>query len=201
MADSTDPRVTRSREAILSAARELLREDGPAAVTHQNVAKRAGVGRATVYRHWPQPRMLLDDTMSGVRMPFFRDPVPPVRPWLARQMRTLADELALPEIQAVTAALFHGAPDEPDRREQLIATISGQLGAALESAALTGELRDSTDLADAPALLIGPMVFRSMFERRPVTDAVIDHLLESIGTWSPPADQADVGGGRDSGGA
>lgn len=190
MADSTDPRITRSREAILSAARELLREDGPAAVTHQNVAKRAGVGRATVYRHWPQPRMLLDDTMAGVRMPFFRDPVPPVRPWLARQMRTLADELALPEVQAVTAALFHGPPDEPEataRREQLIATISGQLGTALDSATRTGELRPSADLPDAPAIIIGPLVFRSMFERRPVTDAMIDHLLDAIGTWTGPA--------------
>ena len=192
MADSTDPRITRSREAILSAARELLREDGPAAVTHQNVAKRAGVGRATVYRHWPQPRMLLDDTMAGVRMPFFRDPVPPVRPWLARQMRTLAGELALPEVQAVTSALFHGPPDEPDaaaRREQLIATISGQLGTALDSATRTGELQPSADLPDAPAIIIGPLVFRSMFERRPVTDEMIDHLLDAIGTWTGQVDR------------
>ncbi|MFJ8036087.1 helix-turn-helix domain-containing protein [Streptomyces sp. NPDC096032] len=35
-----------------AAATALLTEGGLEAVTHQTVATRAGVGRATVYRHW-----------------------------------------------------------------------------------------------------------------------------------------------------
>src|SRR5437016_7314236 len=58
-AGKPDPRVVKSRETILSAARTLLQESGPAAVTHQRVAARAGVGRATVYRHWRTPELLL----------------------------------------------------------------------------------------------------------------------------------------------
>lgn len=90
-------RVTRSREAILAAARELLRAAGPAALTHQSVAARAAVGRTTVYRHWPRPDQLLSDAMAGVEMPFFLDPTTPVRPWLVRQLRALADQMALPD--------------------------------------------------------------------------------------------------------
>jgi hypothetical protein len=30
-------------------------EEGPAGITHQRVAERAGAGRATVYRHLAQP--------------------------------------------------------------------------------------------------------------------------------------------------
>jgi AcrR family transcriptional regulator len=48
-----DPRVDRTRIAALRAVRELLIEDGWDAVTQHRVAERSGVGRTTVYRHWP----------------------------------------------------------------------------------------------------------------------------------------------------
>src|SRR6185295_1474416 len=47
------PRSAKARNAILHAARELLREGGPAGVTMEGVAARAGVGKPTVYRWWP----------------------------------------------------------------------------------------------------------------------------------------------------
>ena len=183
MADSPDPRVTRSREAILAAARELLVQEGPAAVTHQHVAARAGVGRATVYRHWPQPGTLLGDAMAGVRMPFFREPVPPLRPWLKQQLRSLADELDLPDVRAVTAALVQGATDA-GRREHLTEAIGRRLGAALAKAEETGELRLAVDPRDAAALVIGPLFYRSMLESGPVSEVMIDRLVDTLGTWT-----------------
>src|SRR5438477_1947056 len=47
------PRSAAARNAIVRAARELLAEGGPAAVTMEGVAARAGVGKPTVYRWWP----------------------------------------------------------------------------------------------------------------------------------------------------
>ncbi|GAA1300272.1 TetR/AcrR family transcriptional regulator [Saccharothrix xinjiangensis] len=187
MADTEDPRVTRSREAVLAAARELLREEGPAAVTHQRVAARAEVGRATVYRHWSRPEQLLTDAMAGVRMPFFLDPTTPVRPWLKAQLRVLADELALPDVLAVTTSLLHGAvwnPEITERRDRLAAMIGGRLRASLEMAVRTGELRAAVDPGDAAALLIGPLLYRGALEPGPVPDALLDRLLDAAGTWA-----------------
>src|SRR3569833_2034985 len=93
---SQDPRAVRSRDAILAAARDLLRDHGPAAVTHQRVAERAGVGRATVYRHWSNPDQLLLAAMGGTDMPFFREPSSPVREWLRGELRRLSDGRARP---------------------------------------------------------------------------------------------------------
>jgi AcrR family transcriptional regulator len=187
MADSVDPRVTRSREAILAAARELLREEGPSAVTHQRVATLAAVGRATVYRHWPRPEELLTAAMTGVRMPFFLNPATPVRPWLKQQLRVLADELALPDVLAVTVALVQGAVWEPEtsaRRDRLAATIGQQLRAALALAERTGELQMAGDPHDAPAVLIGPLLYRNLLEPGPVSSELIDRLLDAAGTWT-----------------
>ncbi|MCS7483034.1 TetR/AcrR family transcriptional regulator [Umezawaea endophytica] len=180
----TDPRSTRSRTAILTAARALLLKEGPAAVTHQRVAQEAGIGRATVYRHWAQPEQLLLAAMSGSDLPYFRDPTPPVRPWLRDQLRAMATEMALPEVVAVTLTLMQGAvwsPQIADQRNHAIAAITDRLRAALEIAATTGELTADVSPDDAASLLIGPLVYRTAMQAGTVPDALIDRLLDGIG--------------------
>src|SRR5947207_78275 len=55
----TDPRIERSRMVILQAAVEELAEVGYGAFTIESVAARAGVGKSTIYRHWPDKLALL----------------------------------------------------------------------------------------------------------------------------------------------
>ena len=52
-AEALDPRVQRSREAVFEAAHRLMHEGGPSAVTYSALSDASGVGRATLYRHWP----------------------------------------------------------------------------------------------------------------------------------------------------
>ncbi|MBN2623081.1 MAG: helix-turn-helix transcriptional regulator, partial [Acidimicrobiales bacterium] len=47
-----DPRIERSREQILAAAIDLLREVGYGGLTIEAVAARSGVAKSTIYRHW-----------------------------------------------------------------------------------------------------------------------------------------------------
>src|SRR4051794_13345564 len=47
------PRSLAAQKAILRAARQLLDEGGPGAVSMEAVAARAGVGKPTLYRWWP----------------------------------------------------------------------------------------------------------------------------------------------------
>jgi len=168
---------------MLAAARDLLRDHGPAAVTHQRVAERAGVGRATVYRHWAQTEQLLLDAMAGADLPYFKDPSNPVRPWLFRQLRAMADELADPAAVAVTVTLMHGAFGDAQlarQRDGATAAIVERLGAALDLAFAHGELRERPDPADAAAHLIGPLVWRATMQLGVVTtDAFLDRLLDA----------------------
>lgn len=46
------PRSEKARLAILAAAREIIDSWGPARVTVEAVAQRAGVGKPTIYRYW-----------------------------------------------------------------------------------------------------------------------------------------------------
>jgi len=184
---TVDPRALRSRQAMLDAARRLLAAHGPAAVTHQRVAQEAGVGRATVYRHWPTAEAMLMDAMSGARLPFFADPQVPVRPWLLGRLRDLADELLLREVAAVTLTLVHSAAwDEAAaaRRDASAAATSGQLQAALQVAVDSGELRPAVDLTYAAALVVGPLLYRAVVEPGRLPDAVLAAALDAVGTWT-----------------
>ena len=181
-----DPRVARSREAILVAARELLLHHGPAAVTHQRVADQAGVGRATVYRHWARAELLLLDVMAGAGMPFFREPRSPVRPWLHAQLRLLAADLAQPEVRAVALTLLHGALWDPHiagQRDLFVATLSNRLGTALALAAGTGEATGLPGADEAAALVAGAVLYRAAMQNSTVSDAFLTRLIDGLGTW------------------
>lgn len=86
---------TRSR--IVEATIELHRTIGPSATTVSQIAERAGVGRVTVYRHFPD-EPTLSRACSGLYMQ--RNPLPDPERWL--EIRDPLDRLrsALGEVYA-----------------------------------------------------------------------------------------------------
>ncbi|GAA0937256.1 TetR/AcrR family transcriptional regulator [Kribbella koreensis] len=186
MTTESDPRFHRSAEAILAAARELLIGEGPAAVTHAQVAARAGVGRATVYRHWPRVDQLLAEAMATVPMPFFDAPTQPVRDWLHGELTAIARQLELHDVRAVTTTLANSAlwdPGMDSRRGQFAGVLSERLAQALDDAVAAGEVRLRIAARSAAALAIGPIYYRSTIEHESVDSDFIDAAIDSLGTW------------------
>jgi AcrR family transcriptional regulator len=65
------PRSRQAEAAILKATRELLAEQGLTVMTIEEVAGRAGVGKASIYRRWPNKAALaldafVDDYLAGI---------------------------------------------------------------------------------------------------------------------------------------
>ena len=185
---ATDPRAARSREAILAAAFDLLAREGPGAITHQRVAQQAGVGRATVYRHWAAPEDLLRDVLFSAELPFFATPALPLRPWLHAELRQLADELAHPAVASLAIALMEqtrpgGAGAGPHRH---ITAITERLAAAFALAVDAGELDTAPDAALAAAHLIGPLVYRTTLQAAAVPDRLLAEVIDGVAHWQPP---------------
>jgi AcrR family transcriptional regulator len=60
----TEGRLDRSRDpAILDAALDVLTENGYDATNMNDIAARAGVGKAAIYRRWASKAALLTDTL------------------------------------------------------------------------------------------------------------------------------------------
>jgi AcrR family transcriptional regulator len=182
----SDPRFQRSREAIVTAARELLLAHGPTAVTHIQIAEHAGIGRATVYRHWPRTDQLLAEAMATVPMPFFEGAAAPYREWLSRELSAIAEQLEHNDVRAVTTTLANTALWDPvmdARRAGFAAVLSERLTAALVAAENHGELSLRADAATAAAMTIGPIYYRATIERAPADAALIERCVAAAGTW------------------
>src|ERR671922_1704815 len=111
---SPDPRVERSRRRIAQAVYELHSEIGPARTTVSAIARRAGVERLTVYRHFPDALALYRACLEHWTA---LHPWPDPGPWrrIADPRRRLRTALA--EIYAfyerVEPLFFHGTADLP----------------------------------------------------------------------------------------
>ncbi|MFF4028427.1 TetR/AcrR family transcriptional regulator [Streptomyces sviceus] len=138
--ERADPGQVRSREAMVTAATTLLTEGGLEAVTHQAVATRAGVGRATVYRHWAD--------MLGLRLAALEAYMPPLSPApedgraasgaepraeLVHYLRQIGERLDDAQAGAVLAAVLGGAQYD-DGMQHLRQTVLAQIVDSLRPA-------------------------------------------------------------------
>lgn len=199
------PQARRSREAILQAATEIIEEDGASAVTHQRVAERAGVGRATVYRHWPSPVELLHDALAltGLR---FLDPAPgPLTDRVRTDLRRVAREFASPTVLGLMATMLDRAlRDDAARslRDRLAGGVLANVERSIADAVAAGELRAAPRADDLLDQLLGPLWSRALVRGQPIDDEFIDGVVDAVlGPWlrdreSPARDRAGRRRGR-----
>jgi AcrR family transcriptional regulator len=171
--DAGNPRVRRTRERILAAARELLAEAGPAGLTYSLLAERAGVTRQTLYRHWPaRPALLVSLILEGVDDAYPEpgpDPGAVATAWLVSLREGMRDQARRAAILAVTAQ----ADSDPDSA-QALAELTDDRVAALNDLLKPSGVRLASD---EYARLTGPVLARVFFERRPVSDEFIREVV------------------------
>jgi AcrR family transcriptional regulator len=62
-----DDRGERSKSAVLATTYELLTKSGTSGVSVDEVSRRSGVAKTTIYRHWPSRESLLLDACSQLK--------------------------------------------------------------------------------------------------------------------------------------
>ncbi|MGN8245723.1 TetR/AcrR family transcriptional regulator [Cellulomonas soli] len=198
-----DPRLTRTREAALSAADELLDAYGMTALTHQNVAARAGLARATVYRHWPTTVDLLLDLHSRHRPPEFVTTGDTLRERMAASFDVQRAHLVDPRSRNVSVALQGAAQDERVRL-RLAETNTVRLRSVADAAGPAYDLHTRRDhLLTVLALMTGPVLQLASFTssaidadlRATVLDAVVDYLNSYCRAPAPAPAPADGSAG------
>jgi len=98
MSDLRQEQKAQTRQRIVQAVSDLVANDHPAAVSVPAVARRAGVGVATVYRYFPTKEALLDAAARGAVSPSaarLPDRFDDVGPALKAAWTELADQLPL----------------------------------------------------------------------------------------------------------
>ncbi|MCQ4044531.1 TetR/AcrR family transcriptional regulator [Streptantibioticus rubrisoli] len=178
-----DPRAARSRAAALAAAQELLVEQGWSAVTHVAVAARSGIGRTTLYRHWPDAASLIHDAIAQ-RMSVVRpEPTGELRGDLVRELDALRVLLHEPVSERGMRAVIERAAVDPaftKLKEALYRAGSDGFRSILEGARKRGELVADLDIDLAIDQLAGPLMFRRLLAERTFSTEYVHAVVESF---------------------
>jgi AcrR family transcriptional regulator len=183
------PRSARADEAIIDAVLDLLAEGHSAdTISIEAVAARAGVGKATIYRRWPNKEALIVDAIASMK-----GSVPAVRG------ESVRDDLV--------ALLTRASRSQDNRSAKIMSCLfteiqrsSSMLGCykevveprrqamrdVLRRGVRTGELRPDLDVELTLSLLSGPVLVESVLrwnsavEGNDLAARVVDTVLSGI---------------------
>jgi AcrR family transcriptional regulator len=180
-----DPRVERTRAAVIDAAGELLMTDGPSAITHANVAAAAQVSRTTVYTHWPTREDLLRATIDSVRRhkPRVENLTGDLRSDLATLFAPLVDDLQDDQRAAAIATMMQRALFDPEVvavRNEFLDEFTAVVGGVIEDAMRSGELRADTDVDRAISSMLGSVLFRRFMSSAGFDAGVVDDVIDDF---------------------
>ena len=159
------PRSEASERAILEAALELMAA-GSRPVTITEIARRAGVGKDTVYRRWRSKDDLLLDALATLPGPLGEHADGPIREVLIARLTELIERMHDERNQRIYRSVLGGSASLRERFfAELIERRRAATCAVIAAAVRRGELRADTDAALLGALLFSP-VLAEMLEGR-----------------------------------
>src|SRR5436305_2499197 len=135
--------VRRTKEAVLATTYHLMSEGGLGGVNIEEVARRSGVAKTTIYRHWPSRSALLLDACSRLGP---RPEVPDTGSLggdLTALVTRLADQLRTASWPAILPSIIDAAERDSEIAQlhaRLQAGFSAPYLAVIERAKKRGEL-------------------------------------------------------------
>ena len=181
------PRSERADQAILDAALEAVAEGGVDSVTCENVAGRAGVGKATIYRRWAGKEDLLIAAFASLKRPLPEPAGENVRDDLIAMLAVMAKDSEDPRYFR-QHAMLHGEGARYPRllaryKERVVEPRRELIRQVLRRGIETGELKDGTDVELAMLMLTGAVLAREKQQAAPdsgFAQRLVDELLQGI---------------------
>jgi AcrR family transcriptional regulator len=172
-------------EAIMAAFFEELAANGYGRLSVEAVAKRAGAGKAAIYRRWPSKQAMVvalvsDVAVAAIDIPDTGTLRGDVRQFLVNASSALRHPLA----SRIVPDLLAEATRNTELAEALLDAIRNPRRAKaarmLHRAVERGELAEDTDTEIGLDLLAGPLYWRLVVLRTPATDEYFDRLTDKI---------------------
>jgi AcrR family transcriptional regulator len=170
------PRDARADRAILAATLQLMAERGVRDLRMDDVAERAGVGKATIYRRYRSKDQLVADAVASLVSEIAIPDTGSTRADLLALMRQAVELYS----GSLAAGLMPALLEETRRNPELASTVRDQflagrrsaLGAVLKRGVRRGDLRRGLDRELALDVFGGALFYRLL-----VTGGAIDERL------------------------
>jgi AcrR family transcriptional regulator len=179
------PRSQEADRAILSAALDLLGSRGLAAMSIEEVAARAGVGKATIYRRWSSKGMLALDafvTSFAEQQPLpdtgtlRGDLITALTAWVRAVTQTSMGTM----LTGLVAEAQHDQELRAEWRDRVLEPLRIQHRIMLDRAIARGEIPAAVDREVVLDLFFGAALHRLLLGHLPLTDDFIREAVDMI---------------------
>lgn len=168
---------------MLSTAFELLSESGVGGFSVDEVARRSGVAKTTIYRQWPTREALVLDACSRISA---EQEVPDTGSLDGDLTAILADTghlLGTARWASVVPSIVDVAERDPEFAAIHAAIQRGHavaLRKVIERAAGRGEISAAADRPAMISALMGPLYYRRWFSREPIDDRFVQAIVRNV---------------------
>lgn len=159
---------------------ELLTKSGLSGVSVDEVSRRSGVAKTTIYRHWPSREALLLDACAQASS---IKPQDPDTGSLKGDLELLARDIAA-RLEQPWSSVLPSIIDAAERDKELASLqsrIHAQTREAFDrhrAAQEPGELPRSQDPREFVALIFGPLLYRRFFSREGLDEGFAQRVVE-----------------------
>jgi AcrR family transcriptional regulator len=192
------PREARADRAILTAALELIAEGGVHALRVDDVARHAGVGKASIYRRYRSKDQLVTEAVGAL---VDEEIAIPDSDSTEQDLLVLMREaVAFYRGGSLAAKLMPSIVDGMSRNEELAAIARDRfltrrraaLRVVFERGIERGDLRRDLDIEFALDILAGPLFYRLLITGGPIDDGLAQAVVELILRGFAPSTRKDT---------
>ena len=178
------PRSERAERAIIDAALSVFAESGPEGLCIEQVAARAGVGKATIYRRWPGKEDLLLDAIGTLQAPLPQPAGLSVREDLVMVLSAMRDSIADPRRAREFALLLGEGAKYPRLVARYVETMLEPrrevIRSVLRRGVASGELRAGTDIEAALFMLTGAVIARGKYDPGSMPPGYVERVVDEL---------------------
>jgi AcrR family transcriptional regulator len=179
------PRSEKARKAVIRSTLELLKRVGFHELSMEAVAARACVGKATIYRWWPnKAELVIDAFVSAVEQELRFPSAGPVLESIREQMRRWALIFRSP-LGQVVATVIGAGQSEPEIlqafRAHWVEPRRIEARRLLRQAIKKGEIRADLDPDTVLDLLYGPLYLRLLLKHAPLEENFVNIVFNVVG--------------------
>jgi AcrR family transcriptional regulator len=173
--------------ASLAAAYELLTEFGLSGVSVDEVSRRSGVAKTTIYRYWPSRTGLLFDAVMQFAPRLQTPNTGSLRSDLTALALGLAERLQTGRWASAMPSIVDAAERDTEVAEFQSRTHAGMMSgfsAIAAQAQERGELGPSFDVSELTAAIAGPLFYRRWFSRQELDEKFVLGVVERALGWN-----------------
>jgi AcrR family transcriptional regulator len=177
------PRARRSQDPVLEATLELIAEHGVSGVAVDTVAAKAGVSKATIYRHWGSRARLIHAAISTLQRPFVEPDTGSLREDLTLLVQQLVWYLNRPDNDRILPSFIDAAARDPELdalRQETVREARTIYQRVVRRGIERGELPDGVDIRLVTDLAMSPFIYRRIVARSSVDGADIAPVVDAV---------------------